>query len=88
MRGRTVAIVSNEYREEHQRLIDDPIIAAMAVGLRDVPMDEMAHDGGTPRHEFMGAANAEYRSRGGEASFSIGGVANALLTLVCRERGL
>lgn len=83
-----MAIVSNEYREEHQRLLNDPIIAAMAVGLRDVPMEEMAHDTGTPRHEFMGAANIEYHSRGGDASFSMGGVANALLTLVRKERGL
>lgn len=83
-----MAIVSNEYREEHQRLLNEPIIADMAGGLRNVPMSEMAHDSGTPRHEFMGAANAQYQSRGGDASFSMGGVAEALLALVRKERGL
>jgi hypothetical protein len=79
---------SPDYEETRQRMMWDPIVIAMAKGLRDVPRDQMAWDGGnTPRHEFMLAANAEYRSRGGTDGGHLGAVPEALIRLVDRERG-
>jgi hypothetical protein len=64
----------------------DPIIIDMAGGLKGVPMSELVHDGpdSTPRFEFMTAANAEYRKRGGKDGGHIGAVAEALLRLLPR----
>lgn len=81
------AILSDDYRTEQTNLLADPIIADMAAGMNPpgwsgTPWSEIMHPGGTPRHEFMLAANAEYRARGGTQSFSIGGVAHALITIL------
>ena len=42
----------------------------------------MVHENGTPRFEFMMAANNEYRARGGTDGMAIGTVAHALLRLL------
>ena len=70
------------YGETEARLANDPIVIAMAAGLSGVSRDQMCHDDGTPRHEFMGAANREYRSRGGKDGGHIGAVAHALLKVL------
>lgn len=70
------------YDETVKALVADPIVIDMAGGLAGVPVSELAHDGGTPRFEFMQAANAEYKSRGGEGGGHIGAVAEALLKLL------
>ena len=79
----TMAVIrSKEYDKAELRLMKDPIVYAMSRGLAGVPRDQMCHDDGTPRFEFMMAANNEYRSRGGEDGFAIGTVAHALLRLL------
>jgi hypothetical protein len=72
------------YGEVEARLMKDPIVIAMAKGLAGVPVDQMVHPGfdGTPRFEFMQAANREYRERGGQDGGHIGAVAHALLNLL------
>ena len=75
------AIIADHYREEYAALAADPIVIDMAAGLADVQTSDIAHPNGSPRFEFMLAANDEYRSRGGTISRSIGGVATALLGL-------
>jgi hypothetical protein len=71
------------YGETVDQLKADPIVHAMAAGLAGVPRDELAHPDGTPRHEFMGHANAEYHDvRGGLVYGHIGAVAEALLGLL------
>jgi hypothetical protein len=81
-------IRAKHYSETEARLVEDPIVHAMAGGLLKTPREELAHDNGpdaTPRHEFMGAANAEYRERGGKDGGHIGAVAHALLALLDEE---
>jgi len=77
-------IKAKHYAETEDRLAQDPIIQAMAKGLAGVPRSELVHDGpdATPRFEFMQAANAEYRKRGGKDGGHIGAVAHALLKVL------
>lgn len=62
----------------------DPIVIGMAGGLRETPITELAHENGTPRHEFMLAALDTYRKRGGQYTgrLRIGTIASALLSLL------
>lgn len=84
-------IESPDYEETRQRLMKDPIIIAMAKGLKGAPINDIAHvhnlddpfnPNPTPRFEFMMAANSEYRSRGGTDGGHMGAVAEALLRLM------
>lgn len=75
-------IEAKEYEEARQRLAKDPIIIAMAHGLANVPREEIAHEDGTPRHEFMLAANREYRERGGEDGYALGTIPDALIRVL------
>ena len=75
-------LVAEHYGQEVAALVKDPIIVAMAVGLKGVPKDELAHADGTPRFTFMLAANKEFASRGGKGAGSMGSVARALLALL------
>lgn len=71
------------YDQTVTQLVADPIVHALARGVAETDRDELAHDEGTPRHEFMGAANREYVARGGEvAGRHIGAVAEAILALL------
>lgn len=70
------------YGETEARLMEDPIVIAMAKGLADVPRKEIAHEDGGARFEFMQAANAQYRERGGQDGGHIGAIANALIKLL------
>lgn len=75
-------IRSKDYDKAELRLMKDPIVYAMSRGLAGVPRDQMVSEDGTPRWEFMTAANDEYRKRGGTDGFAIGTVARALLRLL------
>lgn len=71
------------YAETEQALAEDPIVHGLAAGVSKTDRDEIAHPGGTPRHDFMGAANAEYRERGGKIDARhIGAVASAILAVL------
>lgn len=80
--AKNVVIQAAHYGETEARLMEDPIVLAMAQGLADVPRKDLAHDDGGARFEFMQRANAEYRERGGKDGGHIGAVANALLKLL------
>lgn len=69
------------YREEVDALKADPIVAAMARELGAVELEKVAHEDGSPRFDFMCAANQQYSKRGGKGAKSIGGVAKAVLAL-------
>jgi hypothetical protein len=73
------------YGETVEQLKADPIVHAMAAAVAGSPRDELAHPDGTPRHEFMGHANAEYDLRGGRVTGHLGAVAEALLALLDEE---
>jgi hypothetical protein len=84
-------IESEDYEITRQRLMKDPIIIDMAGGLKNEPVEGLCHGElpkyktdpwPTPRFEFMMAANAEYRERGGTDGGHIGAVAEALLRLI------
>lgn len=78
-----MAFEAQHYEETRQRLMSDPTVRDMVEGLRSVPRDQLAHPNGTPRFEFMQAANREYHKRTGQsAGAHIGGVAEAILRLL------
>jgi len=78
-------IEAEHYGQTRKALKADPIIRDMAGGLAGVPMSELVHEEGTPRHEFMMAALREYQARGGQIGTHIGGPAEALLELLREE---
>jgi hypothetical protein len=78
-------IQAKHYETARRVLMNDLIVQDMAGGLRDVPLNELQHEDGTPRFEFMQAANNEYDRRGGTNHAHIGAVAEALLTLILTE---
>lgn len=95
-----LAIVGDSYRDEQRELLADPIIIQMAgevfnaVETGQMKMDELVHGWSesagppkTPRHEFMSSSLNEYKARGGSKSRTIGGPANAVMTLVFDLRG-
>lgn len=73
---------SDDYRKTREALKADPIIRDMAGGVRDHPLDELQHEDGNPRWEFMSAALEEYKSRGGKIATHIGGPAEAILMIL------
>lgn len=75
-------IESEDYEHTRQRLMKDPIVIAMAKGLANEPKSSLQHHLGTPRFDFMMAANKEYRERGGTDGGHIGAIAEALLRLI------
>lgn len=75
------AIEAGHYGEAVQQLMADPIVIAMAAEMRGYPREQLAHDDGSPRFEFMQAANRQYDKRGGTIHAHIGAVAEALLKL-------
>jgi len=82
-----VMIKAKHYDEVEELLANDPIVIAMAHGLAKVEREQMVHEDGSPRFEFMQSANAEYRERGGKGSGHdegdhIGAVAHALLKVL------
>lgn len=71
------------YGETEARLMEDPIVIAMAMGLANTARKELVHDDGeTARFEFTQSANAEYRARGGTDGGHVGAVSAALLKLL------
>lgn len=75
-------IKAKHYDETEARMAKDPVIIAMAHGLANEPREKLAHDDGTPRFEFMQAANKEYAARGGTDGGHIGAAARALLQVL------
>lgn len=81
-----MAIEAAHYGEARQKLREDRIVQGLAIGLYGVPLDDLAHPDGTPRFEFMGAANREYAARGGTNQAHLGAVAEVLIELVKERR--
>ena len=82
-----MAIEAEHYQQNRERLAQDPVVRAMAEGVRGVPRDQLAHDSGSPRYEFMLAALREYEKRAGHsAECHIGGVAEAILMILGEGR--
>ena len=79
-----MAIEAAHYEQTRQRLLGDPIVVRMAAELRSMDRTMLVHDDGSPRWDFMRAANDEYRRRGGDqnAPLHIGAVAEAIVRLV------
>jgi hypothetical protein len=78
----------DSYRQVRKLLVEDDIVKAMAAEIITGPeeMKNLIHRDGTPRHEFIGAANNEYDRRGGEISNRhIGAVAEAILVIARGE---
>lgn len=78
----STTIRAAHYSETEQRLAEDPIVHDLAAGLLREDRAELAHEDGTPRHEFMGAANARYRELGGTDGGHLGAIPSALLALL------
>jgi hypothetical protein len=83
-------IESGDYETTRQRLMQDPIVLAMAQGLSNTPSEGMVYPGPdkTPRFEFMQACNTEYRERLANLGLKddqprhIGAVAETLIRLL------
>lgn len=85
--NKITVIESPDYEQTRQRLMRDPIVIDMAKGLLRESRNDLVHEGSdTPRHEFMLAANAEYRRRGGTDGGHLGAVPEALIRLYDAER--
>ena len=79
---------AREYREAQEALAADEIMVAMAKGLAGVAREELEHEGGGVRHEFMLAAMREYEARGGKVkSHGMGDYAKALILLLDGKAG-
>lgn len=76
-RDRPIVIEGDEYRDEERALITDPIIVTMA---RAVTREQIAYAGSDG--DFMAAALAEYKARGGNRHRTIGGPARAIRRLL------
>lgn len=77
-------IESPEYGKRRRALADCERVRQMAAGLAG-PRADYAHDDGTPRFQFMMAANAEYARRrwpGDPEPGHIGAVAEAVLMVL------
>ena len=78
---------AREYREAQERLAADPIMIDMAGGLSGVAREDIQHDDGGPRGDFVMAARDEYARRGGKvASYGLGDYAKALIMLLDEKR--
>jgi hypothetical protein len=75
-------IESGDYENTRLRLMQDPVVIAMAKGLENEPRSQLCWDDGSPKFDFMMSANAEYRKRGGKDGGHIGAIAEALLRLI------
>lgn len=79
------AIVDSHYADTVAQLVNDPHIIDMANGLMAMPMEDLVHANGRPRHEFMMGALDEYNKRtaeGGGIGTHIGGPVDAVLIVL------
>jgi hypothetical protein len=81
-----MAIEASHYGETRKALAADPIIRAMADGVRHMTRPELAHEDGTPLYEFMSRASDEYHNRGGKIQTHIGGPAEAILIVLGEQQ--
>jgi hypothetical protein len=82
-------IAAPHYAETVAQLVNDPHIIDMAHGLMATPMEDIVNPSGSPRHEFMMGALAEYNKRTGEGGgipTHIGGPADAVLQVLAGLR--
>lgn len=90
------ALVSDDYRRDHERLIADPALQRMAAevldGIRTKGLDPVEvgfirpnTEGGVPTFQFMRACGDRYRALGGKHGETIGAVATALWAIVLAE---
>jgi len=79
-----VAIEAAHYEETRQRLLGDAVVVRMAAEIRSMDRTMVVHDDGSPRWDFMRAANQTYRERGGDQTqpLHIGAVAEAIVILL------
>lgn len=84
-------IESGDYEETRQRLVQDPLIIAMAEQIKadkNFDQSKLVHNEDpddprpTPTFQFMMSTNMEYQKRGGADGGHIGGVAEAILRLL------
>jgi hypothetical protein len=54
------ALEGPDYQDARDRIKGNPVISMMAAGIVTVPLDEIAHEDGTPRFEFMMQANQAF----------------------------
>lgn len=79
-------IESPEYEATRQRLVEDPIVRALAAELTagiaegHTTMGALVHGDGSPRFEMMQRCNSEYARRGGTGGH-IGAVAEAIVRI-------
>lgn len=72
------------YEETRLQYMADPIIQQMAEEIPAKVVDDMTHDDGAPRFEFMTIANTIYAERGGKLTGHIGAAAEAITRLAGR----
>ena len=81
-----MTIRAAHYDEAVTRLVHNPIVQQMAaeIAVARLPLDRFFHEEGTPRFDFMLAANATYAERGGDIYYAshIGAVAEALYRIL------
>lgn len=77
-----MTIQANHYGKTVKALKADPIIIGMVEGVSNVPMDQLQHEDGTPRHNLMMRALDEYHRQNGKIDTHIGGPAEAILELL------
>lgn len=78
-------IRARHYEDAVMRLVQNPTVQDMAVEIKSVDkIRHFLHEDGSPRCEFMMAANNEFSRRGGDAegSYHIGAIAEAILKLL------
>lgn len=87
-RNEMAVLEAREYGEAQRALAADPIMVNMAGGLKGVAREELVHEDGGIRYEFMVAAMREYQARGGKvASYGMGDYGKALMLLLDGKAG-
>lgn len=81
-----VVIVSDEYRQEQQALVADPIITRMASDVVEAEGSLEAAIAAAEPPDFTQLALNGYKMLGGDQHFSIGGPANAIRATLVKLR--
>lgn len=89
-----MAIESADYEQTRQRLMKDPDVRSMALGIAHAVIygvatkNNLVHEDGSPRHEFMMRCNDQYRRMGGNQTnpLHIGAIAEVIVRLLGWEK--